>query len=125
MPVAVSLLIVSILAFAADAQTRQAYSDGAVEVSTKKLVNAEGRVSFEVCGQLTREHPPCSVEVRLTFRGASGEILSQASPVITPRLASPACTRVALPAAAKDMRRWEISRYRCLSDRALGTGVVK
>ncbi len=125
MPVVVSLLIVSVLAFAANAQTRHTYSDGVVEVSTKKFVDAEGRVSFEVCGRLTREHPACPVEVRLTFRGGSGEVLSQASPVITPKFAFPACTRIPLPESAKEMRRWEISRYHCRADRTPGTGVAK
>jgi hypothetical protein len=82
-------------------------------VHARKVPDQGQRIGFEVCAQLLRKEKVCPVEVRLSFWEASGRLLAQVSSVLRPASSAPACRWIALPEHAKDMSRWEISRFRC------------
>jgi hypothetical protein len=93
-------------------QRYQRYSDGLVRVHAKRTT-ADEAVGVELCAEVLRTEEACPVEVHFVFRGASGQILGQRSPVLQPHFGAPACTRVDLPAEARDLVRWEIARFGC------------
>jgi hypothetical protein len=95
------------------AQTSQTYCDGLVSVSAAKVLDQDRQVAFDVCAKLVRQEKTCPVEVRLTFRSVSGQVLAEVSPVLYPQFAAPVCQRIPLPPEARDMQHWGISRFRC------------
>lgn len=95
------------------AQSYQRYSDGLVSVQARKVADEDQRIGFEVCAQMLRQEKVCPLEIRLSFWEASGRLLAQAASVLRPEPSVPACHRIVLPDEAKDMSRWEISRFRC------------
>jgi len=96
------------------AQSYQASSDSLVAIHVRKLTDRERSVEFHLCARLLRPSPGARgpVEVRLSFRSASGEILAQAASIILPDGAAPVCQRISLPEGARGFERWEISRWR-------------
>jgi hypothetical protein len=97
---------------AALGQSYQDAANGLVAVHVKKVLEADQAVGFEVCVQLVRRENVGLLEVRLSFWGTAGGMLAQASSVLHPEFAAPACRRILLPAPARGYGRWEISRLR-------------
>jgi hypothetical protein len=111
--VVLCLCVVVAIAPQAAAQSYQEYSDGSVSVRTRKVVDQDQRIGFEVCARLLRQEMACPLEVRLNFWEASGRFLAQASSVLRPEFSAPICQSIPLPEEAKAMSRWEIARFRC------------
>ncbi|MFA5029020.1 MAG: hypothetical protein WC713_14210 [Candidatus Methylomirabilota bacterium] len=96
------------------AQSYQESSDSLVAVHVRKLTDRERPVEFRLCARLLRPAPGATgpVEVRLSFRNASGEILAQAASIVVLEGAASVCRRISLPEGARGFERWEISRWR-------------
>jgi hypothetical protein len=107
------LCVLTAVVSQAAAQSYQQYSDGLVSVEARKVVDRDGQVWFDTCAQLVRRETACPMEVRLNFWGDTGALLAQASTVLTPEFPAPICTRIPLPSDADNLRRWEVSRFRC------------